>query len=63
MNQSFPKAYPAVAALFLSSVVVQAGPADDLIAKGNVYYEKLDAQEALKYYLPAEKLEPDPACT
>jgi tetratricopeptide (TPR) repeat protein len=59
LNQSFPKAYPAVAALFLSSVIVQAGPADELIAKGNVYYEKLDAQEALKYYLPAEKLEPE----
>ena len=38
---------------------MQAGPADELIAKGNVYYEKLDAQEALKYYLPAEKLEPE----
>jgi tetratricopeptide (TPR) repeat protein len=59
LNQSFPKAYPAVAALFLSNVIVQAGPADELIAKGNVYYEKLDAQEALKYYLPAEKLEPE----
>lgn len=58
MNQRFPKAYPAIAALFLSSVIVQAGPADELIAKGNAYYEKLDAQEALKYYLPAEKLEP-----
>jgi tetratricopeptide (TPR) repeat protein len=59
LNQSFPKAYPAVAALFLSGVIVQAGSADELIAKGNGYYEKLDAQEALKYYLPAEKLEPE----
>src|SRR3984893_6175692 len=58
LNQSFPKAYPAIAALFLSSVIVQAGSADELIAKGDAYYEKLDAQEALKYYLPAEKLEP-----
>jgi tetratricopeptide (TPR) repeat protein len=58
LNQSFAKACPAVAALFLSSATLQAGPADELIAKGNVYYEKLDAQEALKYYLPAEKLEP-----
>jgi tetratricopeptide (TPR) repeat protein len=59
LNQSLPKAYPAVAALFLSSVIVQAGSADELIAKGNAYYEKLDAHEALKYYLPAEKLEPE----
>jgi tetratricopeptide (TPR) repeat protein len=58
LNQSFAKACPVVAALFLSSATLQAGPADELIAKGNVYYEKLDAQEALKYYLPAEKLEP-----
>jgi tetratricopeptide (TPR) repeat protein len=58
IESKFPRACPAVAALFLSIVIVQAGPADELIAKGNVYYEKLDAQEALKYYLPAEKLEP-----
>ena len=38
---------------------MQAATADQLIAKGNVYYENLNAQESLKYYLPAEKLEPD----
>ena len=58
LNQRFTKACLAIAALFLLSATVQAGPADELVAKGNVYYEKLDAQEALKYYLPAEKLEP-----
>src|ERR1700676_1533642 len=59
LNQRFPKARLAVAALFLLNATVQAGPADELVAKGNVYYEKLDAQEALKYYLPAEKLAPE----
>ena len=39
--------------------MAQAGPAGELIAKGNAYFEKLDAPEALKYYLPAEKLEPE----
>jgi len=37
---------------------MQAGTADELIAKGDAYYEKLNAQEALKFYLPAENLEP-----
>ena len=32
---------------------------DELVRKGNVYYEKLQPAEALKYYLPAEKLEPN----
>jgi tetratricopeptide (TPR) repeat protein len=59
LNQRFTKTCLAVAALFLLNAIVQAGPADELVAKGNVYYEKRDAQEALKYYLPAEKLEPE----
>jgi tetratricopeptide (TPR) repeat protein len=59
LNQRFTKTCLAVAALFLLSATVQAAPADELVAKGNVYYERLDAQEALKYYLPAEKLEPE----
>jgi tetratricopeptide (TPR) repeat protein len=32
--------------------------ADELIAKGNVYYVRLQAAEALKFYLPAERLAP-----
>lgn len=35
--------------------------AQELIAKGDVHYDKLQAAEALRYYLPAEKLEPDNA--
>lgn len=58
VNQHFPKASPAVAALLLSSATAQAGAADELIAKGDAYCEELNAQEALKYYLPAENLEP-----
>jgi len=36
-------------------------PADELIQKGDVFYAKLEPTEALKYYLPAEKLEPENA--
>ena len=48
--------------VFASPVVFAAdpaGPASDLIAKGDVYYNKLQPTEALKFYLPAEKLEPN----
>jgi tetratricopeptide (TPR) repeat protein len=61
MDQSFQKAAPPVAALHLSTATEVAGTAKELIAKGNVYYEKLDEKEALKYYLPAVKLEPENA--
>jgi tetratricopeptide (TPR) repeat protein len=33
--------------------------AEELIQKGDVFYNKLQAAEALKFYLPAEKLDPD----
>ncbi|MDR3404739.1 MAG: hypothetical protein P4L99_19705 [Chthoniobacter sp.] len=33
--------------------------AEDLIRKGDVYYAKLQPSEALKFYLPAEKLDPN----
>jgi tetratricopeptide (TPR) repeat protein len=35
-----------------------AGPADDLIAKGDACALKFNANEALKFYLTAEKLDP-----
>jgi len=58
MNLS--KSAPAVsAALLLASTPLRAGPADELIAKGDAYYDQLNAHESLKCYLPAEKLEPD----
>jgi tetratricopeptide (TPR) repeat protein len=46
-------------ALALASMATGAVSADDLIQQGDVYYAKLQANEALKYYLPAEKLDPD----
>jgi len=38
-----------------------APPAAELIQKGDVHYAKLQPAEALKFYLPAEKLEPNNA--
>jgi tetratricopeptide (TPR) repeat protein len=40
---------------------LRAAPAHELIAMGDTFYAKLQATEALKYYLPAEKLEPNNA--
>jgi len=54
------KSIPAVsAALLLAGSSAHAGPADALIGQGDVYYDQLNATESLKYYLPAEKLDPD----
>jgi tetratricopeptide (TPR) repeat protein len=44
--------------LFFAASSRSAEPADALIQEGNVYYDKLQPNEALKYYLPAEKLDP-----
>jgi tetratricopeptide (TPR) repeat protein len=55
------KSLPAIAALLLTGVALQAEPADQLIAMGDVFYAKLQDAEALKFYLPAEKLEPNNA--
>ena len=38
-----------------------ADSAEELIRKGDVFYAKLQPAEALKFYLPAEKLEPNNA--
>ncbi len=61
MSFVFPRALaPAAALLFLACA--QAAPAqsaDELIKKGDVHYHKLQPAEALKYYLPAEKVEPE----
>ena len=42
-------------------VSVYAESFDELIAKGDVFDVKLNASEALEYYLPAEKLQPSNA--
>ena len=45
-------------ALLLFSATMHAGPAAAMIAQGDVHYDQFNAQEALKFYLPAERLEP-----
>ena len=44
-------------ALNLASAAVGAETAQELIQKGDVFYAKLQAADALKFYLPAEKLD------
>ena len=51
----------AAAALALASPAMGADSAEELIRKGDVFYAKLQPAEALKFYLPAEKLEPNNA--
>ncbi len=48
---------PAITLLSLS-VRCLAGPADELIKKGDAHDVRFEAKEALACYLPAEKLEP-----
>lgn len=50
--------FPVVVALLITSGALRAQSADTLIAEGDLFYAKLQASEALKYYLPAEKLDP-----
>lgn len=47
----------AALALALATRTVNAESAQELIQKGDVYYAKLQAAEALEFYLPAEKLD------
>jgi tetratricopeptide (TPR) repeat protein len=49
----------AALALALASTGIGAESAEELIQKGDVFYAKLQAAEALKNYLPAEKLDPN----
>jgi tetratricopeptide (TPR) repeat protein len=59
MRLSFSiKAFSVVTSLLLTCAASRAQSADDLIEKGDVFDRKFQADEALKYYLPAEKLEP-----
>lgn len=48
-------------ALALASTGRGAESARELIQEGDVFYAKLQAADALKFYLPAEKLEPNNA--
>jgi tetratricopeptide (TPR) repeat protein len=49
---------PLFALLLLLSTSALAETCEELVAKGDIYYDKLQPAEALKYYLPAEKLDP-----
>jgi tetratricopeptide (TPR) repeat protein len=48
----------AAAVLLLAGFSMGAESAEELIQQGNVFYNKLQPAEALKFYLPAEKLDP-----
>jgi tetratricopeptide (TPR) repeat protein len=46
-------------ALTIASAGTGAESAEELIQKGDVFYAELKAADALKFYLPAEKLDPN----
>ena len=52
------KAFLASAALLLACATILGGPADDLVKNGDEFDLKLQASQALDFYLLAEKLEP-----
>lgn len=54
----FIKTFPVAVALLLMCMASRAESTDELIKKGDVFDAKFNAGEALKYYLPANKLEP-----
>src|ERR1700692_3500869 len=58
MCHSFSKAFSVATALLLTCAASRAQSADDLIKNGDVFALKFQADEALKDYLAAEKLEP-----
>jgi tetratricopeptide (TPR) repeat protein len=49
----------AIGTLLPFSSALGAGPADELIVKGDAFYSRLQAPKALECYLPAEKLDPN----
>jgi tetratricopeptide (TPR) repeat protein len=57
----FCKLFFAITALMMTCSTIQAGPAEELIKKGDDFDLKLQAAEALDFYLAAEKLEPKSA--
>src|ERR1700730_11816812 len=62
MNPAFFKVFPAfsaVVSLLPMGAALQAQSIDELIKNGDGCYAKLQAANALRFYLPAEKLEPN----
>jgi tetratricopeptide (TPR) repeat protein len=56
---SFLRTLPAVLVLAISTTTMRSESAQGLIQQGDIYYTNLQAPEALAFYLPAEKLEPN----
>ena len=61
MKPAFLNFLSAALALAFASTAPGAESAEELIQKGDVFYDKLQAAEALKFYLPAEQLDPNNA--
>jgi tetratricopeptide (TPR) repeat protein len=59
MKSVILRSVPVIVALLFSGRAVKAESADALISEGDLFYAKFQATEALKYYLPAEKIEPN----
>jgi tetratricopeptide (TPR) repeat protein len=59
MNFTLFKIIPAIGTLLLSGPAFGTESADQLIEQGDTFYAKLEAANSLKFYLPAEKLEPN----
>jgi tetratricopeptide (TPR) repeat protein len=59
MNARFFIALALGPVLLLTPMTIHAEPVDELIAKGDAASVKFHAVDALKFYLPAEKLEPN----
>ena len=58
MTPAFQQALFAIAAFLLADATLPAETASELMEKGDPFYARLQAAEALKFYLPAEKLDP-----
>jgi hypothetical protein len=59
MKSELSCCFPVLVALLAIEGTLKAESADALITEGDYYYAKLKASESLRYYLPAEKLEPN----
>jgi len=58
-HRSSIAAFATASAFFLPSANSRGDSAEVLIKKGDVFYEKLQASQALGCYLPAERLDPN----
>jgi tetratricopeptide (TPR) repeat protein len=59
MKNVLPQGLPVLVALLFTGEALRAESANVLIAEGDLFYAKMQASEALKYYLPAEKQDPN----